>query len=253
MAIEIGCDESGANDTLLVSFQLGVTDQAKKLHKRWRKRLALDGVEYFHAKEYGNFDHGVFAGLDRNKRAALLHDLSKLVRQHMCIGVTANVSKSLYEQKTTQEFRSRWGTAYTFAIQMLVLVAYLYADRFNLRAEFNVLIEDGHRHASQAIESLNKAKQVGLSVPAKLLNIGLGSKADHPILQAADMLAYSHWQQISDPDGTFPLFQALNSRGSIYLPEYINLNNELIDVVTRGVAKWTDSRKQFGARKPNAV
>jgi hypothetical protein len=204
MAIDLGYDESGSEDTLLVSMQLGVTEQAKRLKRKWKARLRDAGVEFFHAKEFGNFSHGVFSGMGRNERRELLRDLSKVICQHLSIGITAKITKSIYEQKTTQAFRSRWGTAYTFAIQMLVTSAYIYADHSHLHPEFNILIEDGHRHAAQAVESLNATKMAGLAseIPSKILSIGLGSKLDHPILQAADMLAYSVWQKITDRDLT---------------------------------------------------
>jgi len=187
MGIDLGYDESGSGDTLLVSVQLGISDQAKKLKRKWRARLRAAGVDYFHSKEFANFRHGVFNGLDRSQRRELLHDLSKVIRQHLSIGITARITKSIYEAKTTQAFRSRWGTAYTFAIQMLVVSAYVYAERFHLSPDFNILIEDGHRHAAQAVETLHATKEAGLAleVPSRILSIRLGSKIDHPILQSA--------------------------------------------------------------------
>jgi hypothetical protein len=182
-----------------------------------------------------------------------LRDLSKLIHQHLSIGITGKITKSIFEQKTTQVFRSKWGTAYTFAIQMLVTSAYIYADRFHLRPEFNILIEDGHKHASQAIEKLNESKKAGLAfqIPSRILSIALGSKPDHPILQAADMLAYSVWQKISNGDST--IYDALHPTNSLYLPEFIDFDVELVDVVTEGAEKWMAERKAWGQRKAQEI
>jgi hypothetical protein len=249
MAIDLGYDESGSGDTLLVSMQLGITEQAKRLKRKWMGKLNNAGIEYFNAKEFGNFSHGVFAGLDRGERHELLRDLSRLTHRHLSVGMTAKLTKSIFEQKTTQVFRSRWGTAYTFAIQMLVAAGYIYAKHWNLRPEFNILVEDGHRHAKQAIKSLHDTKQAGLSfaIPSKILSIGLGSKSDHPILQAADMLAYSEWQNMSDGDLT--IYNALHSTTSIYKPEFLDFDVEIVDIVKEGAENWMADRKAFGQRK----
>jgi hypothetical protein len=249
MAIDLGYDESGSGDTLLVSMQLAITEQAKKLKRQWKKRLKESGVDYFHSVEFDNMSHGVFAGLTRIERGELLHDLSRLIHQHVTIGITAKITKSVYDQKTTQVFRSRWGTAYTFTIQMLVSCAYIYAKRFSLRPDFNILIEDGHRHAGQAIQSLHHTKKAGLTyaIPSRVLNVGLGSKVDHPILQAADMLAYSVWQMRSDGDLT--IYDAMHPEVSLYRPESIDFDVDLVDVVKNGADKWLADRKEWGQRK----
>ena len=253
MAIDLGYDESGSGDTLLVSMQLGVTDQAKKLRRKWKGKLRAADVEYFHAKEFDNFSHGVFAGLDRHERIKLLRELSRLAVQHLSIGITAKVTKSIYEQKTTPAFRSRWGTAYTFAIQMLVVSGYLFAKHSRLRPEFNILIEDGHRHAGQAIKTLHDTKKAGLDfeVPSRLLSIGLGSKSDHPILQAADMLAYSEWQQMTGGDPT--IYNALHPRASSYRTEFVDFDVEMVDVVMEGAEKWVAARKAFGQQRAKQI
>ena len=48
----------------------------------------------------------------------------------------------------------------------------------------------------------------------KILSAGLGRKKDHPILQAADMVAYSDWQGLSNGDPT--IWDALHRPGIRY-------------------------------------
>lgn len=51
MAFDLGYDEGGAGDTLLVSVQIALTEQARKLKRQWK--AALGDVEFFHSKDLG--------------------------------------------------------------------------------------------------------------------------------------------------------------------------------------------------------
>jgi hypothetical protein len=255
MAIDLGYDESGSCSTLLVSVQLGVYEQAKKLKRQWKSRLCDAGVKYFHSKEF-NFSHGVFAGLNRTQRESLLRDLSKLIHRHLSIGMTAKITPEIYNQKTTQDFRSTQGTAYTYAVQMLLTASYAYAvrDGVKLRPEFNILIEDGHRSSPQALQSLQDVKKKGLAfpTPSKILSVGLGSKPDHPILQAADMLAYSVCQRINNIDS--PIYNALHHETSSYQPEFIDFDKiDLVETSFSNVQKWLADRKAFGRQRAKEI
>jgi hypothetical protein len=252
MAIDLGYDESGHGDTLLVSMQLSVVEQAKKFRRQWRNRLRDDDLKFFHSKEFGNYSHGVFSHLSRDDRARLLHDLGRITRRHLYVGITAKVTKSLYEQKTTPLFRSKWGSPYTFAIQTLVVSAYIFAEQIGIRPEFNILIEDGHANAAQAVAALNEAKRAGIAfaIPSRILTVGLGSKADHPILQAADMLGYSEWQRMTDKD--MDIYNVMHADDMIYLPEFVDLDPQLIDILHGNAERWMESRKEWGRKKYEA-
>lgn len=246
MAVDLGFDESGDGDILLVSMQLGIIEQAKRLKRKWKSKLSHAGVSYFHSSEYDNFSHGVFKGLSRKERAELLASLSKLIHRHLGIGVTIRVSKSFYDANTTQQFRSQWGTAYGFAVNMLIAVSHLYMQKFGLEYAINVLIEKGHRNAAQAVEMVLNVKPHE-SLPLKVLSAGLGSKQEHPILQAADMLAYSEWQDIRNGDRA--IWNALHTQSGTYLTEFVDGGKELIEIATRGVEQWLNQRKEFGEKR----
>lgn len=83
------------------------------------------------------------------------------------------------------------------------------------------------------------------------MNIGLGSKPDHPILQAADMLAYSEWQKMSGGDPT--IYDALHASDITYSPEFVDFDAEMVDVITKGAEKWMADRKAWGQRKPRQI
>src|SRR5687767_11887471 len=103
-AFDLGYDESGEGNSLIVSLQLSTVERAKKLKKHWHTKLG--SVEYFHSKEFNNFSKGVFAGLNRDERLVLLDNLGTLVHRHIRAGFTVRMNTVLYEQLTTQDFRS---------------------------------------------------------------------------------------------------------------------------------------------------
>ena len=86
-----------------------------------------------------------------------------------------------------------------------------------------------------------KREEQHLSVYIK--SCGAGWKQDHPLLQAADMLAYSEWQAMKQSGRE--MFDALNLDGTPYHPIIFDCNEELINATKRGVAAFRTSRKAF--------
>lgn len=238
MAIDLGFDEGGSGDTLLVSVQVGITEQAKKLTRHWRSKLG-ERLPYFHSKDFNNYTSGVFtkAGLQRPARVELVKDLAKLVRRHLFLGISARASIKEYEKNTTQDFRSVHGTTYGFLIDMCLLSACQLMTDLGLKPELNILVEDGHRNSKQVAQILDSLKQRlpqrTLPLPIVFLTTGLGSKKDHPILQASDMLAYSQWQGISNGDPT--IWNALHKPETVqYRPWIIDCDEEIIRAFVEG-------------------
>jgi hypothetical protein len=244
MAVDIGYDESGSVDTLLVTAQVGVVSKARKMKTAWRTLLREAGVPYFHSVDYDNFDDGVFKGLTREERHSLLCSLSGHVRKRMLFGITGKLTVSRYDSQTTNEFRSQWGTAYSFAIQMLMLIIHLRLEEHRLGREANVLVEGGHRHSNQVLQILEKIRKAAkirpADIPVHILSLGLGSKADHPILQTADMLAYSEWQRLQKGDRE--IYDSLHVKTSRYGVGYVDLDVNLMDVALQ-IAKQSDEAK----------
>lgn len=84
------------------------------------------------------------------------------------------------------------------------------------------------------------------------MTVGLGSKKDHPILQTADMLAYSEWQKLTHGDRE--IWEALHVEGCEYLPGYLDLDEQLvgqaIDYAQRAEMAQKLWRSTWGQRKP---
>lgn len=233
MAVDMGYDEGGSGDTLIVSCQIAVTEQAKKLKRQWKSRLG--NLEYFHSTDFDNYSQGVFskAGLSRHERHELLKDLAKLIHRHVVAGITARVSISEYNRLTTPEFRSRAGTAYGFLIDMCMLRTHALLNELHLPTELNILIERGHRNSEQVMQILAQLQSLPdhiLSLPIRILTAGLGGKKDHPILQTADMLAYCRWQRMSD--GVPTIWNALHEPGTRYVSIPMVCDERLIRAFT---------------------
>lgn len=220
MAVDLGYDESGSGDILIVSVQVAITEQARKLKRQWKSRLGLANLQHFHAKDFSNYTGGVFtkAGLDRRARHGLLQDLARLIHRHVTAGITARASISEYDRIIPQRFRSNTGTAYGFLIDMCLLRTHLLLNELHLPTEVNILIERGHANCNQVAQILGDLQRVPVEIlplPVKILTAGLGSKDDHPILQSADMLAYCRWQRML-VDGDAAIWDALHKPGMHY-------------------------------------
>jgi hypothetical protein len=247
MAFDLAYDEGGEGNDLLVSMYVSRIDRAKKLKKSWRRKLR--GIDYFHSKEFKNISHGVFKGMSLNNRRVMLGELSTLIHRHISLGVTSRINVEFYNSITTQNFRSRWGTAYTFSINLLALSAWIYFGQRSIATDVNILIEDGHRHSAQALEVMQDAKKLK-GEPGQYLDIlsaALGSKKDHPILQAADMLAYSEWKNIANGDRE--IWDALHSvQNANYQSHLIVLDEPMIKSIAESADNWIQMRKDYGKR-----
>lgn len=254
MAFDIGYDEGGSGDTLLISMQAGIIEQAKRLKRKWKSTLGP--LEFFHSKELWNFSSGVFtrAQMSRDDRSQMVKDLAKLIHRHLSVGITARMSKTLYADCTTPEFRSRFGTAYSFMIySMLLVYAQNESDEGRPQCEVNIIIEDGHPNVGQVMHILQgfKAGPPRVLPGLRIINYGLGAKKDHPILQAADMLVYAKQQEIIEGDRA--IYDALYPIQKVYKRYDFTCDKATIQGVKDGADNWLKHRRDFGRRKHKGV
>jgi hypothetical protein len=192
IVIDIGIDESKSppSQLLAVSAIVGNTGVMRKLDKEWKRELTTTGVDYFHAKEHWNGSAKPYHGISRTERDKLLNRLVSHAHHRIMFGVSSFVDEVEYKDSASERFRSQYGSPYGFAFQTLMVTIYmrlLHLKKAN--QPVNILIEDGHRNAQQAIGFIKEKKERG---PGGLTveTYGLGGKKDNPILQAADMLAF---------------------------------------------------------------
>jgi hypothetical protein len=247
---DFGYDEGGGDGTLMVSVQLGSCSSLRRLDRHWGAALKRYGVSFFHSKDYKNHDSGVFKGLRYAQRRKMLLELAALIHKYMSAGVTARINERYYESHTTQQFRTEWGSAYSFALHMATLGGYVYMQRVGREKEaINILVAHGHRNLGQVLDQFPKL--VG-NPTVKLNTFGSGFMKDHPILQASDMLAYGEWQKQNN--GDLEIYNALRrhieKRAVPYMTETFECDENLIQVATRGAAALLEERKAFGMRRP---
>jgi hypothetical protein len=192
IVIDIGIDESKSppSPLLVLSAIVGNTGSMRKLDKEWKRDLSASGVDYFHAKDHWNFQAAPYHDIGRIERQKLLERLVSHTQHRFRFGVSAMVDEAEYRANASQRFQSQQGSPYAFAFQILmVLVSIELSRQRRFNQPINILIEDGHNNAMQVIELIEAKKKRGGGLT--VATHGLGGKKDNPILQSADLLAYS--------------------------------------------------------------
>jgi len=244
---DYGFDEGGEGETLLASAQVGSARSLRRLSRRWTIELKKAGVTFFHSKDYRNRHKGVFKGLSHRKRKALLGNLADLIHKYVDFGVTAHINESQYIRHTSQPFRSEYGAAYSFAIHMVLVAGYQNIETKGRESEgINVLVAHGHRNLSQVIQQL--IILIEKPSPLNVKTAAHGLMKEHPILQAADMLAYGEVQKLRG--GDLDIYNALHKRrsGSRYRTQIFECGPQHFSIATEGVAALIADRKAFGAK-----
>jgi hypothetical protein len=187
--IDIGIDESlsPANHKLVLSAIVGNTPQMRKMDAEWKRDLARNGVEYFHAKDHWNLRAKPYSRVPREVREELLAKLVGHLQRRFLFAVSSIVDESEYLAYASERFRSQYGSPYGFAFQTLMVSIYAHLIRQKRASQpVNIIIEDGHKNSKQAIGFITdkKKRAGGLHVNS----YGLGGKRDNglvPIFETA--------------------------------------------------------------------
>jgi hypothetical protein len=253
VVIDCAIDESGAKDSkhgniLIVSACVGSTSQMRKLSKGWQS--ALGELPYFHAKDLWKKQSKLFRGMSMNKRDRLLTDLVEMVHKRTEWGFSASINVEFYNDRTSQRFRSQWGSAYTFAMRMVVISLILVLEREKrAREPINFLIEHGHVNSGQAVEML--ADFEGFDDKPLIINSrGTAPRDGNPSLQAADMLAFATWEKLRDNRSR--IMDKLIAKPKKPLHFFWDCNTDLVDIMkdtvesyfSRKKSAWETARKE---------
>ena len=214
----------------------------KKMGTAWSKDLRDKNVDFFHAKDHWNPKCAYYHRLSMTKRKILLAGLVGHVRHFSQAGITVSIKPEEYKGMTSNAFRSDWGAPYAFAIQVLLLLIYLdLNDRERTHEEVNILIEEGHRNLGQVAVIIPKMKGNDDSF-LRLNSYGHGSKKGNPILQAADMLAYSAGQHIVSGDSR--MYRQLASRVEPRQFQRLHITQEHISMLKAGIDASSERKRQ---------
>jgi hypothetical protein len=243
----VSIDEGGSQGQLLVSVQVGSYSSVLKLNREWNRGLVAAGCGHFHSKDFGNLSGGVFKGLSKSKRRALLAKLVDLIHKHLELGVTAVLDTETFDREMPQDCRGRWTSAYTFALFSAIGAAHCHLERRGRHTEeVDILVAAGHRNCQQALDRLAEFPRG--EVPLRIKTQSRGEMADHPMLQAADILAYSEWRELSGRRED--IWHALNSqRRGRYATYSIECGPDLIKAQKDAWNERAAVRIEWGARK----
>jgi hypothetical protein len=191
-------DESGTYDgspaTVLAGF-VGDTNQMVELEIEWAKILKKHGLTHVRAKHLFHRQKQ-FKGWSDDRAGELWADLLYVLQERKEI----HASKSVLRDEDYRLFyvsdgaapKERLDTKYALCLRSLL--SFLPAVRTGAM-EVNFVLESGHKNAGDALRVFNEMKNdKNFRYRHSIGSISFGSKQESPALQAADMLAYSSYQ-----------------------------------------------------------
>ena len=188
MIIKVYADESGTHagsNYLMLSGYIGALGKWIALDRAWRRRLAREGLEYFHAVEHNR----------RRANEDLRYDLLKLCGKHLACGFTIRLEKRSYDNFYIAGHRPKgiqldtmYGVCYRYLLSFLLTEIPQLLNRVDLRVD--IMLEAGARGSRDAFR-IHADFQKALREHEWLLGrVEFGHKKKHPGLQAADSLAH---------------------------------------------------------------
>jgi hypothetical protein len=240
--IDCGVDESERDGTLIVSAILAKTAMMQKLSQRWSADLRRMKVECFHATDHWNLNAKPYNGLSTGKRRELLDCLCGHVGNYVEFGVSVEVNQAEYKGITSDRFRSQFGSAYTMAIQILMIEIHRDLWQRKQTAEpVNILLERGP-HIYQAMTLLKENNQGNPEAFVKINSVGEGVKCGNPILQAADLLAYG-WGEYLKNKHSIMLSKIAAHRPKRF--PIITWRKDMIEELVKGINEDIEHRRYF--------
>jgi hypothetical protein len=143
---------------------------------------------------------------------------------------------------TSDRFRSNFGSAYTMAIQIMMIEVHrdLWA-RKRTHESANFLLEEGP-HIYQAMDLLENKNKDNPEAFVKINSVGKGSKQGNPILQAADLLAFGWGEYLKKKRST------MLSKIAAHRPRrfpIITWRKDMIEELVNGINADLESRRYF--------
>lgn len=135
-------DASGHESDQLIMVVAGFissVDDWTDFSKKWKERLAEDGLEYFHTKEFSDWRLD-----DEPRRRSLLNDLMELIKAHAYRKFGVVVSNKGFATNFSEADRKEWRlTAYSFAGYRSVMEVSKWAMRDQIKSPIEHIFEEG--------------------------------------------------------------------------------------------------------------
>jgi hypothetical protein len=194
-------DESGTHkdsSVVVVAGYLSTDEQWTKFSSEWLAILDRYKIDCFHMTDFEN-RRKQFKILSEADRQRLLDRLIAFIKIRQRIGIGVTFGMADYNE-IVQEFSDLpIKKPYAFcAIQCMVLIKN-WLVKHKLKNNINYIYEEGAQHAGQILSAYEGwMKQAEFGAALRLGSLAFGSKRDRLPLQAADILAYETWKEVSN-------------------------------------------------------
>jgi hypothetical protein len=163
MIIKVYADKSGAHagsNYLMLSGYIDALGKWIALDRAWRRRLAREGLEYFHAVEHNR----------RRANEDLRYDLLKLCGKHLACGFTIRLEKRSYDNFYIAGHRPKgvqldtmYGVCYRYLLSFVLTEIPQLLKRVDL--QIDIMLEAGAR--GPALAHPAPQQQLDLRVAAR--------------------------------------------------------------------------------------
>jgi hypothetical protein len=202
-------DETGTHHDATMVAVGGYISRPKQWRawtKDWeaQKRKVPPGrrpIEVFHSTDCANY-RGEFKGWDKAERDPYVAQLLPVLGAHELAGIVigVNLNDLRKAMKASPELLKMFGTPYTACFQWAVSIIVDYATKRG-KGERMVFVHEVNNFKGEAVKAFEYVKEF-LNPRAIPMTMQFGTKADHPPLQAADVLVYEGGKFLKNPTDT---------------------------------------------------
>ena len=203
MLITAYMDESGTHGskTMLMAAFAGDITQWRKFEKKASALLNKYGVNVFHAKKWRDGD-GDFAGWSVDKKINFLDRFGEIANRHLLVGCHAVLKMDDYREyylkdldKPREPINTPYGVCFRGVLSFMIQIA-AKASTQDDPAQLNVVLEQGHKNAGDALRIFGLFKESLLQEWRHLLGtMTFATKEQCLPLSAPDSIALGHWRQ----------------------------------------------------------
>jgi hypothetical protein len=195
-------DETGIHDDATLVAVGGYISRPKHW-RAWTKdwNRAKRPIKVFHSTDCANF-RGEFEGWDKERRDQYVAQLLPVMPAHELAGIVIGVRLDDLATAMTDypELLEMFGTPYTACFQWAISIIMDMATERG-KGERMAFVHEVNDFKGEALKAFEYVKEF-LNPRAIPMAMAFGSKADHPPLQAADVLAYEGGKFLMNPTGT---------------------------------------------------
>ena len=201
IVLETYLDESGdAQAPVIVVAGVAATQPHwETFNQQWRPLLDKWGIEFFHMADFES-RQGPYAEWSDSQRHERLNTLLALITSHAIIAVWAAVPKEVYERVIPDALKVRITPYHVAAISCFTRLNGILRNELgdrDVRAAY--VYEDISKGSGAVLDAYSGIKMVhGLAEELHMLTLSYQPKKEFRPLQAADILAYEVWKDVTN-------------------------------------------------------